>query len=109
MQKQINRSNTYQNIFGDDLMLEAFGTLRPSVSERTSYFFEKWMDWRPQQVRLKSRMDSAVRNLAIELGLKEFWEFQVREGEIRFINEDVKAFALMSGLDAYAFSLLRNV
>lgn len=109
MTQVIPRSDTYQKIFSDELMLEAFGTLMPTVSQRTSYFFERWIEWRPYQVKLKPRVDQAVRNLALEIGLKEFWEFQVREGEIRFKNKEVKAFALMTGLDAYTFSLLRNI
>ena len=97
------RSNTYQEIFGDDRMLEAFGTLRPSVSERTAYFFESWMDWRSNQVKLKPRFDQVCRNLLKELGLKEFWEFQVREGEVRFHHDDAKAFALVSGLENFSY------
>tara|TARA_B100000900_G_C20588850_1_gene720792 strand:+ start:1918 stop:2247 length:330 start_codon:yes stop_codon:yes gene_type:complete len=96
---QTQRSKTYQSIFSDDDMLEAFGTLRPSVSERTAYFFESWMDWRSTRVKIKNRHDIICRNLCKELGLKEFWEFQVRENEVRFRDNETKAWALMSGLD----------
>ena len=58
---QTQRSKTYQSIFGDKDMLEAFGTLRPSVSERTAYFFETWMDWRPSRIKLKQRHDTMTR------------------------------------------------
>ena len=101
MQNQATRSKTYQSIFSDKKMLEAFGTLRPSVSERTAYFFESWMDWRHNRVKLKARVDQPCKNMLKELGLKEFWEYQVREGEVRFNRDEIKAWALMSGLDAY--------
>jgi hypothetical protein len=101
MQSQATRSKTYQSIFGDKQMLEAFGTLRPSVSERTAYFFESWMDWRHNRVKLKPRVDQPCKNMLKELGLKEFWEYQVREGEVRFNTDEIKAWALMSGLVAY--------
>ena len=96
---QTQRSKTYQSIFGDEDMLEAFGTLRPSVSQRTAYFFESWMDWRPSRVKLKPHFDHITRNMCKELGLKEFWDFQVRENEIRFRDKETKAWALMSGID----------
>ena len=96
---QTQRSKTYQSIFGDKDMLEAFGTLRPSVSERTAYFFESWMYWRPSRIKLKQRHDTICKNMCRELGLKEFWEFQVRENEIRFRDNETKAWALMSGID----------
>lgn len=84
-------------------MLEAFGTLRPTVSQRTSYFFEMWIDWRPHRVKLKARFDQACKNMLRELGLKEFWEYQVREGEVRFSTEEIKAWALVSGLNAFTY------
>jgi len=97
---QTQRSKTYQEIFGDDEMLEAFGTLTPSVSERTAYFFESWMDWRPTRVKLKAHFDHVTRSMCKELGLKEFWDFQVRENEVRFKDEETKAWALMSGIES---------
>lgn len=98
---QMQRSKTYQKIFGDEEMLEAFGTLQPSVSQRTSYFFESWCDWRPNRVKIKKNQDRLCTVMLQELGLKEFWEFQIREGECRFDSDETKAWALMSGLDAF--------
>ena len=40
------RSSVYMEIFPDDEMIEAFGHLQPSLSERNAYFFDKWMEWR---------------------------------------------------------------
>jgi hypothetical protein len=97
---QTQRSKTYQEIFGDEEMLEAFGTLRPSVSERTAYFFERWMDWRPTRVKLKAHFDQVTRNMCKELGLKEFWDFQVRENEVRFKDDETKVWALMGGIES---------
>jgi len=46
------RSNVLQRIFPDEYMLQAFGKLNPSRSERTVYFFEKWCDWHNNKIKI---------------------------------------------------------
>jgi|TARA_R110000803_G_scaffold42597_2_gene91211 hypothetical protein len=105
------RSGTYQKMYSDKNMLDAFGTLTPTRSERTTYFFDLWMEWRSTRALIDKRKETAVQRLLLDIGLKEFWEFQVRAGEVRFATEEDKGFALVSGLREYTqdYSGVKNV
>ena len=105
-QKQLNlrlhRSETYQKLFDDDYMLETFGTLTPNISQRTTYYFDLWMQWRTN--RLKFNRDSSnsdARDNLKSLGLKEWRDFQMRNGEIRFSSAETLAMAKLGGIEKY--------
>lgn len=101
-EKSIKRSDLYQRMFSDEYMLEVFGTLTPSISERSSYFFSLWVDWRANRVKLKQHVSkSDLRRQLLGYGMKEFREFQIRNGEVRFADRELVAVALLSGLDRY--------
>lgn len=99
--KQIFRSKTYLEMFPDDEMVENFGHLTPSPSERNAFFFDCWMDWRINRLKLpirrteaghpviQSRFNPETIALAIgkDIGLRQFWDFQVKPGEVRFKDE----------------------
>ena len=42
------------DIFPDDEMIDAFGHLTPSLSERNAHFFDKWMEWRSHRMKIKT-------------------------------------------------------
>lgn len=90
--KQIFRSKTYLDMFPDDEMVENFGHLTPSPSERNAFFFDCWMDWRINRLKLPKKHSSfnpETIALAIgkDIGLRQFWDFQVKPGEVRFKDE----------------------
>ena len=93
------RSKTYMDVFPDDEMLEAFGHLHPNVTERNAYFFDKWMEWRVNRIKIKgvtnkaqsSRTENEIKNICKTIGLREFWDFQVKPGEVRFAQADYMA------------------
>jgi len=97
---EIKRSNIYQQVFDDDFMLETFGTLTPSVTSRTAYFFEQWMDWKPRTVKLGRPTPSltTIKSFLKEMGLKDLREYQIRNNEIRFKTSDDLALAKLNGL-----------
>lgn len=95
------RSNVYTNIFPDDLMLATFGTTMPSQSRINEHFFNCWMDWKDNEVRLNSATSlTAVKNLiknkCRSLGLREFWDFQSRGYSVRFKDPEMLAFFKIS-------------
>lgn len=105
MELNLTRSQTYQKIFSDEFMLKTFGTLTPSIQQRTTYFMGLWMDWRNVRVILKSdntrsrvRSQNRSRDLIRSLGYQEFHDFQIRSGEIRFAQPEILAMCMMSGL-----------
>lgn len=97
----VKRSSIYQKQFDDQQMLDAFGTLTPSTEKRTAHFFSLWIDWRKHRVKLKRNSVRPVRSLLNEIGFKELWEYQLREGEVRFCNPDILAMAVLYGIDEY--------
>lgn len=98
--KNIPRSAVYQNIFDDDFMMETFGTLTPEVTRRTAYFFEQWMDWKPNTVKLGRPAPQLyrIKTFLNSMGLKDLREYQIRNNEIRFKNSQDLAMAKLNGL-----------
>lgn len=99
MATNFNRSSTIQKIFPDEYMLEAFGKLNPSRSERTLYFFEKWCEWHNYKIKivhLPSNKIYDIKKLLEQLGVREFWDYQMRNGEIRFADSETLGFFKIS-------------
>lgn len=95
----VTRSSTYQKIFSDDYMLEAFGKLNPSRSERTVYFFDKWCAWHNHKLKISPVTASKIteiKKILNSIGLREFWDYQLRNGEIRFCDAEMLAFFRIS-------------
>ena len=91
------RSEIYKNLFIDEEMMDAFGTLTPTVKARTAYFFDKWMMWRNNRIRFtQSIVGSAekemLRQKLLQIGLRDLWDYQLRGNEIRFRDHESMAF-----------------
>lgn len=96
--QEIKRSQTYQSLYPDRLMLAAFGTLTPDIATRSSYFFNLWMKRRPYRYfvqKEKIRLAHATLKL---LNIKEQWDYQFQGNEIRFEHaEDLAQFKILWG------------
>lgn len=89
------RSEVYQSMYPDDRMMDAFGTLTPTSTERNSYFFNLWMERRKNRFSLSSRETETAKKLLKSIGLSEPWDFQIKGSELRFNNtEDFAMFKL---------------
>jgi hypothetical protein len=103
MQQQSNtvkRSQTYQSIYPDDLMLKAFGTTTPSNTQKNAYFFQQWSSWKYHSVTLPILVNRAyVTAVCRKIGLKEFWDYQLRGPTLRFADADMLAFFKMAAAD----------
>lgn len=90
-QLKLKRSSLHQRLLPDEEMINAFGKLNPSVSERTIYFFEVWMESRPNSMQLSDRSRKDIRlkaeRLCKSLGFLPLWDYQVKGTEIRFRSE----------------------
>lgn len=96
-QVTLTRSSTYMSIFSDEKMLEAFGKLNPSITERTAFFAECWISWRPNRYMLnRGRSEKELRRILIEYGLQDLWDFQLKSGQIRFRTSELAAISKLS-------------
>lgn len=90
------RSNTYKELFSDEEMLSAFGCLNPTVKQRTAYFFDLWMQWRNNRLRFTTKVFNTekekLKDRLKQIGLREFWDYQFRNNEIRFRDTELLAF-----------------
>ena len=78
-------------------MLDAFGKLDPTLTERTAYFAECWIQWRPHKYMLiRGKSERDLRKHLIEYGLQDFWDFQLKSGQIRFRTPDLAAISKLS-------------
>lgn len=86
------RSNVYQEMYPDEKMLEAFGKLNPSAQERNAYFFDLWLQRRSNSCTITSKRDKQrAKDILKAMGLKEMWDYQIRENSIRFEHKQDNA------------------
>jgi hypothetical protein len=89
------QSETKNKIFPDDIMLETFGTTKPDTKIKHRYFFNQWMLWKDNRyLRLdnsRSLDPDTTRARLADLGLREFWDYQLRPNEIRFAEPEYLA------------------
>lgn len=95
------RSRIYADIFPDDLMFDAFGTTMPTQAAKNEYFFNCWMDWKNNELKTTSTVAPSafkknVKEKCIQIGLKEFWDYQTRGFSIRFKDAELLAFFRIS-------------
>lgn len=100
------RSKIYSEIFPDELMLNAFGTTMPSQAVKNEYFFSCWMDWKNNELRTfrtipPSTFKVQIKQICNSLGLKEFWDYQIRGFAIRFKDAELLAFFRISAGDGW--------
>jgi len=89
------RSNAYQEMYPDDKMLRAFGSLTPSASERNAYFFDLWCARRANRIDFDMKDKHKAKSILKQMGLKEMWDYQIRENSIRFEEtQDVAMFKI---------------
>lgn len=99
------KSEVYKAVFDHDLMITAFGKLDPTISERTQYFFEQYMHWRENRIRIKRGKMAPVKRLLRESGLKDMWEYQVNMNEVRFAKAEHLAWVrLTADIDQYVIT-----
>ena len=72
-----------------------------SIKHRTQVSFENWLAWQRHSVPVNFRHYRTVAKLIKEMGITEFDEFQVRNGEVRFKTAEDMAFAVLNGLNEY--------
>lgn len=95
--QSIKRSQIYQDMWPDHYMLEAFGKLDPSISERKTFFFERFMEWRPHRIRIKHGHMPKVKDILKISGLQVMWEYQVMHNEVRFSKAEHLAWIRLVG------------
>jgi hypothetical protein len=99
------RSNLYSELFPEDLMMQTFGTTTPSQSKKNEYFFDCWMQWRNNEIKTSAlftptttptQFKTLVKVTCKQMGLREFWDYQVRGYSVRFREPEMKAFFKIS-------------
>ena len=89
------RSSVYQDMYPDEEMMSAFGKLNPDVQERNAYFFDMWMKRRANRFVISPVKSATVKRLLKSIGLRDLWDFQIRENEVRFEHaEDLAMFKI---------------
>lgn len=91
----MQQSKTKSKLFPNDLMIEVFGTPNPDAKTKHRYFFNKWMEWKPNTAYISNDSSTdpvgSVREKLQDLGLREFWDYQIRLVEIRFASPEYLA------------------
>jgi hypothetical protein len=87
--KRLTHSKFYNTLFPDDVMIEVFGNVQPTPSERATYFKNMWYEWSDNEfVVPKPHGNERVVHQMLEPHMKALFEWQVRPEMIpdRLIN-----------------------
>jgi hypothetical protein len=95
------RSEVYQSLYPDDLMLETFGKLNPSTTEKSRFYHDSWRDWESHAMYYDHGAYNIpeFKNILKSLGLRDVFDFQVRRGQVRFKTDLHLALVKLSGLE----------
>lgn len=100
MSDSVRRSKIYRELYPDELMMSAFGTLTPSLTERNEYFFKNWMNWADHSLRLPRNISKQyVNKICKNLGYRDQWDYQARGATVRFSSAEQLAFFKLSASD----------
>jgi hypothetical protein len=99
--KNLTRSNTLEQLYPASLVKKTFGTLYPTAAQRHAHFFALWRQWEENKLVFRNngsvyQRTTEVRKVCKNIGLKEFWDFQVIAGEVRFCEVEMLAFFLLA-------------
>jgi hypothetical protein len=77
--KRVTHSKYYNTLFPDDVMIEAFGNIQPTPSERANYFKSMWYDWSDYEIVMPKRtgLERTLHEI-LEPHMKALFEWQVR-------------------------------
>lgn len=98
-------SKIYSDLFPEELMMQTFGTTSPSQSVKNEHFFNCWMKWKINEFKTSAlispttsptQFKTLVRHSCKQMGLREFWDYQVRGFSVRFREPEMKAFFKIS-------------
>ena len=72
-------SKYYTTLFPDDVMIEVFGSVQPTPSERANYFKNMWYKWSAHEIVMPKRTGlERVLHEKLEPHMKALFEWQVR-------------------------------
>lgn len=98
-------SALYTELFPEDLMMQTFGTTMPAQSKKNEHFFNCWMEWRNNEIKTSALFSEStspsqfrflVKTNCKQMGLREFWDYQIRGFSVRFREPEMKAFFKIS-------------
>lgn len=99
-QNTLQRSKIYAELFSDEEMISAFGKLNPSIKERTAHFFDLWCEWRNNRIKFNERINTndshVIKARLKQFGYRDLWDYQIRNNEIRFRDQELIAFFKMA-------------
>jgi hypothetical protein len=77
--KRVTHSKYYNTLFPDDVMIEAFGNIQPTPSERANYFKSMWYEWSDYEIVMPMRtgLERTLHEI-LEPHMKALFEWQVR-------------------------------
>jgi len=87
-----------RRIYTQEFLLRVFGTLEPTLEQRTLWTFNAWRDRRPwcMNFATPSTTSTLVRSCLSDLGLQEFADFLIQGQQVRFQNAELKALATLA-------------
>lgn len=98
LREQTVRRSDLTQIYDRDFLLQTFGTLEPTLEQRTQWTFHTWRDCRSHALRFNSMVSTAskVRQELRSLGFAEFADYLIMGNEIRMTSAELKAIVLIS-------------
>lgn len=94
------RSSTWSDLYPEDRLLEAFGTINPTVAQRTKYFNTLWDSWATNNIPMTPDFwlteRKVLRDIGESLGLDYSWDFYIKDQELRTRTPELQALFILA-------------
>lgn len=80
------QSKHHAQMYPEDLMIEHFGAVQPSASQRANKFTGFWQDWANNQIILPRGLTEHRVHQILQPHMKSLFEWQVRAGMAETTN-----------------------
>lgn len=100
----IVRSQTLSRLHPEDRLMEAFGTLTPTVVERSLFFHKQWESWNHNKFLIGARNNTKqwwnarqrLRKVGASIGFQEDWDFMIRYSEMRTRSPEILSLIVLA-------------
>ena len=94
------RSSAWDDLYPKDRLIESFGTVTPTLSQRTEFFNALWDEWARNSIQLPSDLwyinRKILSKIGTSLGFDYGWDFNIRYRELRTRSPEIMALFLLA-------------
>lgn len=96
MQPSQKQSKIIPDLYSEEYLQESFGSLTPSIEERTLRTFNSWVAWRNTELVISPNVPPwKIRKVVNQRGLRYFEDYIISNNRIRFRDKSQAGLMLL--------------